>query len=143
MAVHARSGRLPFKAGANIFIALVVWIAGVVFTRQAIPMDTTLGPLAPWGAALLAQLALSLGQANIRDGGIRWPYLLLVGADVALNAIGLLVIYDVVLSPGAALVFALRALTTGAELWQLVAALMAGALVAALPEQLVRDAMKG
>jgi hypothetical protein len=40
------------------------------------------------------QLALSLGQANIRDGGIRWPYILLVLADICLNAIGLLVLYE-------------------------------------------------
>jgi hypothetical protein len=143
LSTAVRAGRLPYKAGANVFIALVVWGAGVIFTCQAIPIDEGLGPLAPWGAAFLAQLALSLGQANIRDGGIRWPYILLVLADIALNAIGLLVLYGVILSPGAALVFALRAVTTGADLWQLIAALGAGALVAALPEQLVRDAVKG
>jgi len=146
MSAIARTGRLPFKAGANIFIALVVWGAGVIFTRQAIPLDESLGPLAPWAAAALAQLALSLGQANLRDRGAsasRWPYLALVAADVCLNAIGLLVLYGVVSDPGAAFLFALRAVTTGADLWQLAAALGAGALVAALPEQLIRDAVSG
>jgi hypothetical protein len=54
MSTAVRAGRLPYKAGANIFIALVVGGAGVIFTHQAIPMDESLGPLAPWGAALLA-----------------------------------------------------------------------------------------
>jgi len=137
---------IPFKVGGNIFIALVVWLAGVAFTAQAVPLPVNqLGPVAPWIAAAIVQIALSLAQTNIRDGGAtaaRWPYIALVFVDIGFNTVGLLVLYGIAPDPQAALVYILRAVTTADGLWQLVACILCGALVAALPEQLVRDAIK-
>jgi len=137
---------IPFKVGGNIFIAVVVWLAGVAFTMQAVPIPAnTLGPVVPWAIAAIIQIMLSLAQTNIRDLGptaSRWPYVALVSIDVGFNTVGLLVLYNIVSDPQAALVYILRAFTTADGLWQLVACLLCAALVAALPEQLVRDAIK-
>lgn len=141
---RATTVRLPGRKAGNLFIALVVWAAGVAFTRQALPLDASLGPIAPWIAAVVAQLALSLGQSNLRDRGAsagRWPYVVLVAADIGLNAIGLLITYGQAESAGSAILFTLRAVTTGAELWKVIAVALVGAVVAALPEQMVRDAV--
>lgn len=143
------TARLSGRKAGNLFIAAVVWCGGVVFTRGALPLPAgtdALGIAAPWAIAVIIQLALSLGQSNLRDRGFdtsRWPYWLLVGVDVAANAIGLLVAYKVVTTPAAALLFALRAVTEGAGLWQVAAAIVAGVIVAVLPELLVRDAQGG
>lgn len=145
MASITKAG-VPYKNAGNIFIAVVVWLAGVVFTAQAVPLPVNqLGPVTPWIAAAVLQVALSLAQTNIRDRGAtvaRWPYLALVVVDIGFNTVGLLVLYGIAVDPQEALVYTLRAITTGDGLWQLVACVLCGALVAALPEQLVRDAIR-
>src|SRR5690348_3321824 len=109
------SKRLPGRKAGNLFIAAVVWCGGVAFTRGALPLPPatdTLGIIAPWAIALIVQLALSLGQSNLRAQGLdasRWPYLLLLGVDVTANAIGLLAVYRVIPEPGAILAYAARA----------------------------------
>lgn len=131
------------RRGANLFIAAVVWGAGLIFTRQVVPF-TAIGELLPWLLALIVQAALTVGQTNMRVGGLSfssWPYIALVLVDVGLNGIGLLLSTQTVQTPGDALLYVLRAFTTGTGAWQVAAAILTGALIAALPEQLVRDAM--
>lgn len=148
MTTHATTTRRtpPAHRAGNLFIALVVWGGGVAFTRQALPLPAgadALGFIAPWALAIVIQLALSLGQTNLRAYGLasgRWPYLILLLLDIGVNAVGLLVTYGMLSTPGAALPYAVRALTSGAGLWELVAAIAAGSIVAMLPESLLRDA---
>lgn len=147
IAAQNRPAKAGFVRAGAVFIALVVWAAGVRFTSQAVPIPPAAGggPLAPLAAAFVMQLALSLAQYLVRSMGAsaaRWPYLVLILADVVINAIGILVDYQVVASPAAGLLFMLRSVATAAGLWQTAGALFMGLLIAALPEQLVRDAMK-
>lgn len=135
------------RAGA-IFVAIVVWLVGVRFTVTALPLPAALasaGALAPLVAAVVLQLALSIAQYLARSAGAavaRWPYYALVALDILINAIGILVDYGVAESPAGALLYMLRAIATAAGMWQALGALAIGALIAALPEQLARDAMK-
>lgn len=140
-----RAGAL--RAGA-LFVAIVVWLVGVRFTSTALPLPAALasaGALAPIAAALLLQLALSLAQYLVRSAGAsvaRWPFLALIAIDIVINAIGMLIDYGIAESPGSAVLYLIRAIATANGLWQSVGALAIGALIAALPEQLVRDAFK-
>lgn len=141
----SRAGAL--RAGA-MFVAIVVWMVGVRFTATALPLPAAAlayGPLAPAAIAIVLQLALSIAQYMIRASGAsvaRWPYLALVAIDILINAIGMLVDYGLADSPAGALLYLLRSIATAAGLWQSVAAITVGALVAFLPEQLVRDTFK-
>lgn len=128
---------------ANIFIAVVVWGVGLVFTRQVVPFNG-IGDVLPWVLAVVIQAALTVGQTNMRMDGLSfssWSYVALVLVDVGLNGVGLLLSTQTVQTPGDALLYVLRAFTTGTGAWQVAAAILVGALIAALPEQLVRDAM--
>lgn len=144
-----RPARIDGRKAGNIFIAAVVWASGVSFTRSALPLPPstdTLGWLAPWIIAVIIQLALSLAQSNVRAGGLTGgsgAYILLVLVDIAANAVGLLATYGVIVDASAIVAYVTRAATTGAGLWQLVAAGLVGAVVAVLPESLIKDARGG
>lgn len=141
--------RIDGRKAGSVFIAIIVWASGVAFTRGALPLPPamdTLGVAAPWVIAIVIQLALSLAQSNVRARGFTldaWPYWLLVAADIAANAIGLLTVYKVIPDPGAILAYMVVVFTTGQGLWQLVGAGIVGAVVAVLPESLIKDAKGG
>lgn len=133
----ARSGS-AWRALGNVFIAAVVWGIGWYFTKTLLPFKD-IGPWLPWGIAFVVQVALSIGQTNIRARGAHWPYLVLVLADIALNLIGLLMQFDLASTPQSAVLYTLRAITTGVNLWAVAGFALLAALIAALPEQLLRD----
>lgn len=133
----ARSG-LAWRTVGNVFIALVVWGVGLYFTKTLLPFKG-LGLWLPWAVAFVVQVALSIGQTNIRARGAHWPYLVLVLADIGLNLIGLLMQFDLAPSPQSAVLYSLRAITTGVNLWAVAGFALLAALIAALPEQLLRD----
>ena len=132
-------------AWANLAIAIVVWLLGLGFTRQMVPF-VGIGDFLPWLVAAGIQFALSVGQTNQRSIGwrnLQWPYIVLIAIDIGLNSLGLLITSGTVQTPGDALLYVLRTLTTGQGSWQVATAIAIGALVAALPEQLLRDAAGG
>jgi hypothetical protein len=140
--MSARAYQLSGIGTANILIAIVVWFFGLAFTRQVVPFRG-IGEILPWALAFGLQVALTIGQTNQRAIGwrnIRWPYAALMLVDVGLNAIGLLIATQTVQSSGDALLYVLRAVTTGDGAWQVAGSVAVGALIAALPEQLIRDA---
>lgn len=134
--------RMTWRRAGNLFIALVAWLLGLSFTRQILPF-TDIRPWVPWVAALIVQVALTIGQTNLRDYGVsgsRWPYVVLLLIDIGLNTLGLLIASGLADSAMSAILYSVRAVTTGIGLWQTIGLLLVGALVAALPEQLIRDA---
>lgn len=133
----ARSGS-AWRPLGNIFIALVVWLIGFYFTKTLLPFKD-IGPWMPWAFAFVVQVALSIGQTNIRARGAHWPYLVLVLADISLNLIGLLMQFGLASTPQSAVLYTLRAITTGVNLWAVAGFALLAALIAALPEQLLRD----
>lgn len=122
----------------NIFIAIVAWLVGFYFTKTILPFKD-IGPYLPWVLAFIIQLALSIGQTNMRDGRAHWPYAALVLVDVGLNLVGLLMQFGLAQTPQGAVFYGVQAVTGGPGLWQVLGSLALAALIAALPEQLIRD----
>jgi len=132
---------LPVRRLGNLFIALVVWGAGVYLTRQMLP--PAWGATVLWGAAIVGQAALTIGQTNQRERGWRDlspSYAALILVDVGVNAVGILVQMGQVRGLLDVVPYAYRAAATGEGAWQIGIAVLFGALVAALPEELIRDA---
>lgn len=133
--------RLPVRRLGNLFIALVVWCAGAYLTRQMLP--AAWGAAVLWGAAIVGQAALTIGQTNQRERGWRDlspAYAALILVDVGVNAVGILVQMGQVRGLLDVVPYAYRAAATGEGAWQIGIAVLFGALVAALPEELIRDA---
>lgn len=137
--------RLPGHALINIGLALAIWAAGCFFTAQVLPLGAELGPFVPFALAVVLQLLLSAAQMNLRTFGLtasRWPFIIMVGLDIAINLAGLLMLYV----PGVesltdAALFVLSAALTGSGLWQCAGGLLVAGLIASAPEQMVRDAL--
>lgn len=132
---------LPIRRVGNLFIALVVWSVGAYLTRQILP--PAWGPTILWGSAIVGQLALTIGQTNQRERGWRSlspAYVALILVDVGVNAVGILASMGQVRGLLDVLPYLYRASATGEGAWQIGLAVVLGALVAALPEELIRDA---
>lgn len=134
----AKSSIRKARPIGNIFIALVAWLVGFYFTKTILPFKD-IGPYLPWIVAFIIQLALSVGQTNMRDGRAHWPYVALVLIDVGLNLVGLVMQFGLAENSQSAVSYLLRAATGGPGLWQVLGSLFLAALIAALPEQLIRD----
>lgn len=132
---------VPVRRLGNLFIALVVWCAGAYLTRQMLP--PAWGGAVLWGAAIVGQLALTIGQTNQRERGWRDlspSYVALILVDVGVNAVGILTQMGQVHGIMDVVPYGYRAAVTGEGAWQIGGAVVLGALVAALPEELIRDA---
>lgn len=147
MSVTSRDIRTPLPGHVIINIALAagVWGIGVALTAQSIPSISGWGPYIPWLLAGLLQLLLSAAQANLKVMGITldtFPLFLLFLVDIALNTVGLLLVYadlDGLMDVGR---YIWRAGTGGPGLWQCLLALGVGGLIATVPEKLLRAALK-
>jgi hypothetical protein len=149
MSVTSRDIRRPLPGHkiVSLVLAVGIWAIGAYFTGRALPLGAELGPAAPFLVAIALQALLTLAQSNIRVFGLsgdRWPLVIMVLLDVILNWFGIMIAYvEGVETLGDAGLYVLRGLSTGAGLWQSVASLVIGALIAASPEVMARDAMKG
>lgn len=147
MTAHTQVRTLPGHKVVNLVLALAIWSVGVYFTARAFPIGGEFGSAAPIVIAIGIQLLLSAAQSNLRAFGVtmgRWPFVVMTGVDVAINMSGLLISrvegVNTLSDTGLYLVLAL---STGAGLWQCALAFFVAALIAAAPEQMVRDALRG
>lgn len=135
---------LPGHMIINLVLATGVWGIGVALTAQSLPH--TEQPYLPWLAAIALQLLLSAAQANLKITGITLdtlPLAALFGIDIALNVIGLLMVYTPLSELADVGRYAWRAVTSGVGLWQCGLALCVGFLIATVPEKLLRAALLG
>lgn len=148
MSTTARTNRpLPGHMIISLILAFIVWAIGVILTARSLPIGDELGPAIPVGAAIMLQLLFTLGQSNVRMLGLdssRWPFIVMIVIDVVLNWAGLLVAFvPGVASLSDAALYVLLAISTGAGLWQCLIAFLVGALIAASPESMIKDALRG
>lgn len=146
MNAAARARTLPGHMIISLILAVIVWSIGVVLTARSLPFGPGIGPAIPIGAAIVLQLLFTLGQSNVRILGLdgsRWPFVVMIGIDVVLNWAGLLVAFvPGVATLSDAALYVVLAMSTGAGLWQCLIALLVGALIAASPESMVKDALR-